>query len=35
MKKIFTFTHNWLAGFTQADGSFVVSFEKNKRKIIC
>ena len=28
MNKIYNFTGDWIAGFTQSDGSFVVSFEK-------
>lgn len=33
MNKKYLFTHNWISGFTQSDGSFVVSFETKKEGI--
>jgi hypothetical protein len=33
-KKIFNFTLDWFVGFTQSDGSFVISFENKKDGLI-
>ncbi len=34
MKKNYNFTPFWIAGFTQSDGSFVVSFENSKKGML-
>jgi hypothetical protein len=33
MPKNFKFTNDWIAGFTQSDGSFVVTFSKQNKGI--
>ena len=33
MNKIYNFTGDWIAGFTQSDGSFVVGFETQSGKL--
>lgn len=33
MKKNYKFTNDWIAGFTQSDGSFLVTFSKQKKGI--
>src|SRR5260221_12270103 len=33
MKKKYNFTGDWISGFTQSDGSFVVSFLKQKKGV--
>jgi len=33
MKKKYNFTRDWISGFTQSDGSFVVSFLKQKKGV--
>ena len=33
-KKIYNFTGDWIAGFTQSDGSFMVGFSLRGKRIL-